>query len=224
MMNNMMVRLLLIFFVVSCATTQRKYSTIDELWKRVTLVGEGRSRLEVAPQSWVFSFEALQKEKDWLMAISIPTQGEEVFQFPGLDRVEPEITPAPQDFRWTVIHALREASSKRKLHFPQLGQSFISSLHSMLRLSLADKLGLTRQCRALDEMNWQCELDGKVSSWNWDVRKEEFTGLMSLKQNWLMQLTFKNLTGSVFKRVTIDVIRKTTDKEFVEVRQELFFN
>ncbi len=224
MMNNMKVRLFLLFILVSCATTQRKPSTIDELWKKTTLVGEGRSRLEVSPQSWVFSFEAVQKDKDWLMAITIPTQGEEVFQFPGLDHVEPEITPSEQDFRWTVIQALREASAKRKLHFPQLGQSFITSLHSMLRLSLADQLGLSRQCRALDEKNWECELDSKVSTWNWDVRKEEFTGVISIKQNWLMKLSFKNLTGSVFKRVTIDVIRKTADKEFVEVRQELFFN
>jgi hypothetical protein len=61
------------------------------------------------------------------------------------------------------------------------------------------------------------------SSWTWNERKEEFTGEFILRPKWLMRVVFKNLTDQNFKRVTLEIIRESESKQFVEMRQEFFF-
>jgi hypothetical protein len=210
-------------FLSACATGPVKNVTWDKLWSQVKMEGEGKARLEIPPESWVFSFEAVLKKNDWLMAITIPLKGEESFAFPGLDRPRPEIVPAADDFRWQVIQALRAASHERSLAYPQLGQDFVTYLHHLLRWTHADSLGLARGCDATSTKSWNCRWDGVPSNWSWDERKEEFIGVINLKTDWKIRALFKNLTGSVFKRVTLEVTRKTESASVVELRQEFFF-
>ena len=195
----------------------------DKLWASVRLEGEGRARLEVPPESWVFSFEAVWKKPDWEMAIRIPLRGEETYQFPGLDRSGPEIVPAQEDFRWQIVQALREASERRRLAHPQLGQDFVVHLHHLLRWSHAAALGLARSCDAQSAVEWSCQWDGVPSSWSWNERKEEFTGIFVLRPKWQMRAIFRNLTDSIFKRLTVEIIRETGSEPVTELRQEFFF-
>ena len=78
--------LILLLYLSACATGPVKNVSWDKLWAQVKMEGEGKARLEIPPESWVFSFEAVLKKNDWLMAITIPLKGEESFAFPGLDR------------------------------------------------------------------------------------------------------------------------------------------
>ncbi len=215
--------ILLLFFVSACATRPIKDATWDTLWSQVKMEGEGKARLEIPPESWVFSFEAVMQKNDWLMAITIPLKGEESFAFPGLDRPRPEIIPEQTDFRWQVVQALREASHERRLSYPQLGQEFVTYLHHLLRWVHADALMLQRGCDATSATSWKCSWDDVQSNWTWDERKEEFTGKIEMRADWHMQAVFKNLTASVFKRVTLEITRKTENSSVTELRQEFFF-
>ncbi len=215
---------ILIFLVIgACATRPVQQTTFDKLWLQVKMEGEGKARLEIPPESWVFSFESVMQKNDWLMAITIPLKGEESFAFPGLDRSQPEIVPAPDDFRWQIVQALRQASHERRLAYPQLGQDFVTHLHHLLRWTHADVLGLNRGCDAMSQTTWSCKWDGVRSNWTWDQRKEEFVGEIELKTDWRMRAIFKNLTGPVFKRVTLEISRKTENSFVTELRQEFFF-
>jgi hypothetical protein len=82
---------------------------------------------------------------------------------------------------------------------------------------------LQRSCDAPSASNWKCRWDNVVSNWTWDDRKEEFTGIIELRADWEMRATFKNLTGPVFKRATLEIIRKTGQTSVTELRQEFFF-
>ena len=217
---------LLVLLALSGCTTRPvmpKNPQWAKLWSSVKLEGEGRARLEVPPESWVFSFEAVWQKTDWQMAIYIPLRGEETYHFPGLDRPKPEIIPDQQDFRWQIVQALREASERRRLAHPQLGQDFVVHLHHLLRWSHAEALGLDRSCDAQSEIEWHCAWDGVPSSWSWNERKEEFVGIFVLRPKWQMRTIFKNLTGPIFKRMTVEIIRETESQPVVELRQEFFF-
>lgn len=213
----------LLFLINACATGPVENATWEKLWVQVKMEGEGKARLEIPPESWVFSFEALLQKNDWLMAISIPLKGEESFAFPGLDRPRPEILPDQTDFRWQVVQALRAASHERRLGYPQLGQEFVAYLHHLLRWVHADALNLQRGCDATSTSAWKCRWDDVPSIWTWDERKKEFTGIIEMRSGWHLQAVFKNLTDSVFKRVTLEITRKTENSSVVELRQEFFF-
>lgn len=222
-MGTRFISLLTLFYLSACATGPAQNVSWESLWSRVKMEGEGKARLEIPPESWVFSFEAVLKKTDWLMAIAVPLKGEESFAFPGLDRPRPEVVPAADDFRWQVVQALREASRERRLGYPQLGQDFVSYLHHLLRWTHAEALGLARGCDATSINTWVCRWDDVPSTWSWDGRKEEFVGVIDLKTDWKMRAIFKNLTGPVFKRVTLEIIRKSESASVVELRQEFFF-
>jgi hypothetical protein len=217
------IRFLALLIFASCATKPTKDAQFSELWQKISMQGTGKARLEVPPESWVFSFEAELKKNNWVAAINIPLHGEEVFSFPGLDKSQAEIVPAADDFRWRVVQSLRAASAERKLQYPQLGQDFVYHLHHILRWSNAEKWGLVQSCAAASKHQWTCRWDKLNSFWTWDERKEEFVGEFILRPDWRMRVVFKNLTDQFFKRVTLEIIRESESKQFVEMRQEFFF-
>ncbi len=206
-----------------CATPVRKDQRFPQLWKRVSFSGKGKARLEVPPQSWVFSFEAEFEQKGWEAGILIPTQGEEVIRFPGLDQPRPLQLAGPGDFRYRVEQALREANQKNRWGHPSIGQDYVRALHHLLRWAYAEELRLDPDCREEKPDEWSCERDGFQSSWNWVVDKEEFIGVFALRPKWKMRVVFKNLTADKFARITLEMVREGEFRENVELRQEFFF-
>ena len=187
------------------------------------LDGAGKARLEIGPESWVFSFDAgYPRPHTWVMALQIPLQGELVFAFPGLDQPRATIPPSPQDFRWQVVRALREASAERKLNYPQAGEDFIQGLHHLLRwineTPAPDKL-----CQSIKQHQWDCRLDGVLSQWSWNPNSGELSIRSSLKENWMMLVTFKVPGEKSFQRVTLELLRQGEERSFTELRQEIFF-
>ncbi len=194
--------------------------------RSMRLEGEGRARLEAGAESWVFGFEAAYRADDsWVMALRIPLQGEQVFAFSGLDRAEPAVVPGPEDFRWRIVHALKEASDRRRLGYPQAGHDFLRRWHHLLRLARpghAPRLACVAD--AAVPGRWTCEVDGVGSRWAWDAARGELTVLLSLRRGWEMAAVYKNLTGPVFTRLTLEVRRTGGQRTPPELRQELFFN
>ncbi len=217
-------RYLLPFFLglYGCAHGPTAVTGPDGLREKMSMVGQGKARLEIGPESWVFSFDAAYPEANrWVMAMRIPLQGEEVFAFDGLDEAVPP--PADEgDFRARVVHALRHASEQRKLGYPQAGHDFARALHGLLSL-LRPAGRAAMSCRDVVENGWSCVNGGQVSRWFWDARKNEARVEFSLRGNWRMAAIFKNLTGPVFTRVTLEVIRNEAENDHVELRQEFFF-
>ena len=219
-----LLRFVLLLVLVSCGTHPPASDvTPDSLLSKMKLSGEGKARLEIGEESWVFSFDAgFKDDNTWLMALQIPTQGEMVFSFPGLDQPQASITPSAEDFRWRIVHALRETSNRRRLGYPTAGRDFIQGLHHVLRwVKPGQRAEL--QCRELRKFEWECERDKQKTFWTWNEGKQELLVSQSLRPNWMMQAIFKNLTGPIFKRVTLEIKRIGEEKSFVELRQEIFF-
>lgn len=216
-------RFILLSFLFACSTTAPKNQSWDHFWGSVNMVGTGKTRLEVGKQSWVASFDSNFSDNSWQMSIAIPTQGEELFQFPALNLVKPDITPNQNDFRWRIIQALREASHQRKLNYPQLGQDFINKTHYIMRWINAKNLNLDSTCQSVSLNIWECRWDGVKSQWNWNESKGELVGVLSLRKKYYLRVYFRNLTESVFKRVTFEVSQNESQRQDVELRQDIFF-
>lgn len=221
-----LLRLIPILFLFACSHTSQVTSVTnpDEFVSKINLTGEGKARLEIGEESWVFSFDAnFTDEKTWLMALQVPTQGELVFAFPGLDRPFASIAPEANDFRWRIVHALRETSDRRNLGYPQAGRDFIQQLHHLLRwVKKGDRPG--HECRVDGVHQWVCVQDKQPSRWVWRPEKQELEIIFELRPDWTLVANFKNLTGPIFKRVTLEIIRRGEQKNFVELRQELFLS
>jgi len=219
-----MKRFLIACFVllVGCAHAPTAVSNPEGLRDKMSMAGQGKARLEIGSESWVFSFDAGFPVPDrWVMAMRIPLQGEEVFAFDGLAEAVPP-PPGEGDFRARVVQALRHTSDERKLGYPQAGQDFVRALHRLLALLRpAGRVAMT--CREVVADGWSCLHAGQVSRWFWDARKSEARIEFALRGNWRMAAHFKNLTAPVFERVTLEVIRRAEETDHVELRQELFF-
>lgn len=213
---------LLLLLIQACSHTSKiNFESPKDFLPKMKLVGEGKARLEIGEESWVFSFDSsFVTEDKWVMSLQIPTQGEMVFAFPGLDKSNATITPSANDFRWKVVHALRETSDRRNLGYPQAGRDFIQSLHQILRL-LKPKSALG-SCVNLEDNKWDCLTDNQKTHWKWQSAKTELELSMDLKPKWKVRATFKNLKEEIFQRVTLEVVRIGEEKDFVELRQEIF--
>jgi len=156
------------------------------------------------------------------MSLRIPTQGEIGFGFPHLDQTHMS-SPDQGDFRQQVLQALREASQQRKLNYPTLGQDFLQVVHHVIRWSYAKELGLDASCEETKPFLYECKRDGMTSLWQWDSFKDEFVGTFALRGEYRIKIFFRNLTDSVFKRVTFEVSRNGSAIHEFELRQDIFF-
>lgn len=222
---SLMRALLLIILFAACThapvATNRSPADFRRLMK---LSGEGKARLEIGAEAWVFGFEAAYgSAAQWVMGLRVPLQGEFSFDFPNLDQARAQVTPGPADFRWRIISALETETRRRNLGYPQAGSDFMAQLHHLLRL-LAPESKVGPECRALGPEQWSCTADGQQTEWRWLAAKDELTLETALRDSWRLRTTFKNLTDSGFQRVTLEVLRRAADRDSVELRLELFFS
>jgi hypothetical protein len=190
----------LFFIVYSCALFR-----VDEplenkqkevLLNSVRLTGEGRGRLTLNQKQYVFNVDSILNENfDWVFAISIPLQGEEVLIF--------------QDLRQNKIKKKDSESFEKRIRadFLRLNLNnlisidhFLNELRSLIRFNLAESLGQKRFC-ASKERELICILDGEKFIIN--VNKKEFFINKSLKNGIILQLVARNLTKSFFHQTDI---------------------
>lgn len=214
--------LLFLVLISACAHQIAKVVSPATLHQKMRMDGEGRARLEIGAESWVFSFEAgFPDSNAWAMAMRIPLQGEEVFGFGQLDLPVPP-APRPGDFQERVIGALQNASQSRGLKYPTAGQDFATRVHQLLRIMKPGSKPPSCEELRIGEQ-WLCGSREFPQIWSWNAAKEELAIEFPLKRNWKTLALFRNLTGPDFKRVTLEIIRGGEKKSFVELRQEIFF-
>lgn len=180
--------ILILILSVSCSTV-KKTEGVEKSLAAIKVIGEGRGRLGIEPQNYLFSFDAVLKDKkDWILAVMVPLHGEEVMILHDLRNAKPPVTTL-ESFEERIEHELR---NRKKLGNLKSGE-FVIHIRSMIRFILARELGLDRACQGevcrLDSENYQVLLSEK----NISVKKE-------ISVDYTLELIAENLTDSFFNR------------------------
>ena len=154
-MKIMLRPFLFLLILASCGSLKsNKFNpdlTVDQILIAVPMTGEGRGRVGMKGQQFVFSFDAVLNERtDWLLSASIPLHGEELMIFPALKDAEP---PAQEESFERRIEAMFKQEVKAKTSSEKL----IHELRHLIRFMLSAKLNIDRQC-AMEDMVYKCSL------------------------------------------------------------------
>lgn len=197
----MFIKYMAFLFLVSSCSLFKGAQNLQSLDKEkmldaVKLVGEGRGRLSLGQNQYVFSFDSLLKDNhDWILAVSIPLQGEEVMVLPDL--MEKEAKNADMEtFEERIDHEFKQKKLDRVL----TAQEFIQELRKLIRFNLAKALEQKRDCSERNE-GFVCELDGDkflITS-----SKKEFNVTKILGRGRSVVLEGRNLTESYFTQTNI---------------------
>lgn len=213
----------LFLLLTSCALFQSAPSLKTEnklkLLDAVKLTGEGRGRLSLGANQYVFSFESLMKENsDWLLAVSIPLQGEEVMILPQLK----EKTMADAGAESFEARIDREFD-RLKLDKVLTSEEFLKEFRSLVRFNLAKTWGQKPVC-AEQEEDLLCDLDGE--KFLVKVTDKDINIIKLLGKGRSMVLSAQNLTNSFFDRTEIRLYSSETHSQKKEssLSLELFWN
>jgi hypothetical protein len=199
----------LIFVLASCALFQERPSLKDmnkeELLDAVKLIGEGKGRLGLGQNQYVFSFDSILKDNyDWILAVQIPLHGEEVMILPDLKQ---------QKLQKWQMHSFEERIKKDfvrlKLDEILSPQQFIQELRSLIRFHLSSSWGSKRNCRAQQSELW-CEQDGQ--RFLVTTTEKELSIKKPLAQGKSLVLDAKNLTESFFGQTDIRLYSNETNR------------
>lgn len=138
----------LFLLLYSCAT-QKPQSITDSL-KYINLEGEGRGRIGYVDQSYLFRFESIFKESDWLLNLTVPMHGQELLVFEDL--FDKTSNKEMQSLELQIDQSIKKQTKLIELQ----DVNVVSHLRSLVRFAQAQKLGLPFSCQ-----NSQCFLDGE---------------------------------------------------------------
>lgn len=213
--------LVLMIFASSCALFRAqdlKNKKIDELISALSAEGEGKGRLGLGSNQYLFSFDAVLKQNsDWLLAASFPLHGEEILIFKNLKNDGAFKAEAPGEFEIRMEEGIKDFLKSQKKS-PKVARAFILELRNMMRFVLHKKLGLNISC---DEKN--CSMGDYV--YQVEVSSNEFSLTRSVLNDYEMKLIAVNLTGPIFKRMNIHLLPKAglqSTKNLLSL--ELFWN
>lgn len=186
-----------LFFLSSCALF-KGVEKIDDKDKEKLLnsfqfTGEGRGRLSLGQNQYVFSFESLLKENhDWVIGVNIPLQGEEIMTLPDLKQKEMKDSEI-ETFERRIRHEFKRVQLDKVLS----SDKFLVGMRSLVRFAQASDLNISRKCSThLNE--FKCELDGEIFLIS--VTKGEFVIQKMLEEGRSVVLEGKNLTESFFSQ------------------------
>ena len=150
----------LLFLLASCSLLSGPKSLKNEdkekLLEKIQLTGEGRGRLALGENQYVFGFESvLQENFDWILAVEIPLHGEEVMVLQDLKSKDVKKS-SMKSFEMRLARELR----LRKLTDLLTPEEFLKEFRSLVRFNLARKWGQTPVCHKRQEM-LDCELDNE---------------------------------------------------------------
>lgn len=192
--------LALSLFLVGCASSPLDKVPAKKRIDYLSILGEGRGRLSVKKQQYVFSVDALLKKTSWLLAASIPLHGEEVLELKNLER-KSYVSHRSDSFEARVNHALEEIYPGKNY-----SEKFILELRSFVRLILAHNLGLERSCT-----EDSCVVEG--DQFDLETIKNSFMVSKRDSNGFVMSLTGENLNNQIFEKLTFKII--SPEKESV---------
>lgn len=185
--------LLLFLLLSSCALfksdSSLNDSTMDQILDSIKVLGEGRGRLGIDKQSYLFSYEALLNEHtDWVLAVAVPLHGEEVMILHDMREKTIE-TSTQESFEARIENEVRQRRELKGLK----GDEFVREIRSFIRFILAKKLSLKRVCR-----DQECELEGEKFAVQYT--KERVYIRKNISSTFVFELNAENLTEGHFGR------------------------
>jgi hypothetical protein len=188
-------------FLVSCSSIKPTPKSIDELLSSLRVTGEGRGRLGAEGHEYVVSVEALLKDQDtYLLALNIPTRGEEVLELKSLKN---------------ATASTSEILSFQKRIKNSLNPKFLLGMRSLLRLALARELKLNPSCTS-DE----CRLEKEV--FQVSRSKEKLLIEKVYEDGSRIQMEGENLTDTIFSRTNFRLISPSVPRDRMSF--ELFWS
>lgn len=222
-MKGMLSRIfvLIIFLVLTSCSLFRGHSIqdnkLEELLTYLPAEGEGKGRLGLHSNQYLFGFEALLKEnRDWVLAANIPLHGEEVLLFTDLNKsnVAEEATDGLEK---RIERGIREYLLSQKKS-PDLGKTFLKELRSIIRLTLHRQLGNNIVCSSD-----ACEFDGNI--YQVKSTSQQLSLKKTIGQDYEIEFVALNLKATKFKRTSVFLhSQKRTSSTPALLSLELFWN
>jgi hypothetical protein len=224
-MGNMLSHILSLIFLFtfsSCALFKShniKDKKIVSLLESVRVIGEGKGRLGIDNHQYLFSFDAILKDKStWILAANIPIHGEEVLIF--ADLLKPIVESEGRDPLELRIEKGIADYLKQKKQSPRLAGLFIQELRGIIRFLLNQELGIQISCQFEGEAEY-CQDGHNRYLAEADAKK------LSLKKNigdFQIEYVAQNLTESIFAKSSVYLYSKNTnDKQDTLLSLELFW-
>lgn len=190
--------LILLFLLSSCALFKSqpslKKDSLDTALASIKVTGEGRGRLGVGPQSYLFSYEAALKENtDWMLAVSVPLHGEEVMV---LHEIKQKTVPEKgrESFELRIDHEIRQRLDLGKIS----GRDVTQELRKIIRFVIADQLFLEKKCDSAVPGFYECIMDGE--SFLVTLEHDAIKIKKNIRDTHYFELEGANLNNSFFQR------------------------
>lgn len=161
--------------------------------KSIRVTGEGRGRLGIGQQSYLFSFEAGLKDHDWMLAVSVPLHGEEVMILHEIKEINPSTTKR-ESFELRIDHEMRNRLSLGNIS----GRDVTRELRAIIRFVMSSDLELKKECNLKDQNIYECKMDKDVFR---VVRDRDSIKIKkNIKDTHYFELIGENYSDSAFQR------------------------
>lgn len=219
MLSRFFFTLIFIFLLSSCSLFKSQSiqdQKVTELISYLKGEGEGKGRLGINQQQYLFSFDALLKENsDWILAANIPLHGEEILVLSNLKSEKGDESREGLEVR--IERGISEYLRSKK-QSPELAGKFLLELRRIMRLVLAHKLNAPVNCSET-----QCQMGDVV--YQVEANSKQLTLKKSLTDDYEIEFAALNLTDSIFKRSNIFLHSKNKSKTTPALLSlELFWN
>lgn len=193
-------KMTLIFLLTSCTLFKVNPSLKGQnelkLLDAIKLTGEGTGRLSLGQRQYLFGVDSLLKSNhDWVLAVTIPLQGEEIMILPNLNQKEASFQET-ESFEERIDKEFRQIKLNKVLS----SEEFIKALRSLVRFNLSSHWGGEKYCKA-QKSYLICEYDG--DTFQVTVLDNEINIEKALGEGRSLNLNGKNLTESFFKQTSI---------------------
>lgn len=190
------ISLALLFFISSCGLFKTSPSLLNKdpesLLKSVKVTGEGKGRLSLGQNQYVFGVDSVLKDTDWILAVSIPLHGEEVMILKELKKKTLQ-DDETESFEKRIQWEFRQRKLDRKIS----AETFMMELRSLIRFILAEELDLKRRCNAHNE-EYVCTMEDE--KFHITVSEKKYFIQKPLSNGNRLELVAQNLTDSFFSK------------------------
>ena len=168
---------------------------IEDLISYLQGTGEGKGRLGINRQQYLFGFDAILNENnDWILAANIPLHGEEVLKLQDLK--QEEVNESMKDGLEIRIQQGISEYFKSQKQAPELGKTFLLELRRIMRLVLHKRLGLPVICSKTE-----CRIGEAI--YQVEATPKQLSLKKSLSEDYEIEFTALNLTGPIFQRSNV---------------------
>jgi len=187
-------------------TTDIQTQSTEELMAAIKIEGEGRGRLRINDQQFVFSFDSLlTDDHSWILAANFPLHGEESLTFSNLKSEKFSIDDDQLALR--MEEGIRQYLVSKKKN-PKNSRAIFIEMRKFVRFALAKRLNLKQDS----------------SMYEIEVKKQELLIKKQLTEDLVMSVKAQNLTESFFKNLKMNFHSQNSSSSNSSIMEiELFY-